>query len=58
MLKEAINKGEIRDQDTSILAAMIFGGLQGIVEKALRTDSLELLDNADQEVINLLQKGI
>ena len=58
MLKEAINKGEIRDQDTSILSAMIFGGLQGIVEKALRTDSIELLDNADQEVINLLKKGI
>jgi len=58
MLKEAINKGEIRNQDTSILAALIFGGLQGIVEKALRTDSLELLDNADQEVLNLLKKGI
>lgn len=58
ILNEAIDKGEIQEQNTSVIAAMIFGGIQGIVEKALRTDSLEILDNADQEVINLLKKGI
>lgn len=58
MLEEAMSKGEIKKQNTSITAALIFGGLQGIVEKALRTDSLELLDNAEEEVIKILKKGV
>ncbi|MDZ7672112.1 MAG: TetR/AcrR family transcriptional regulator [Halanaerobiales bacterium] len=58
MLEEAMSKGEIKKQNTSITAALIFGGLQGIVEKALRTDSLELLDNAEEEVIKILKEGV
>src|SRR6056297_2560845 len=42
MLKEAIKRGEIRKQNISITAGLIFGGLQGIVEKALRTGDIDI----------------
>lgn len=58
MLDKAIKKGELRDQDTSVTAGLIFGGLQGVVEKALRTDDLKILDKAEKEIIDFLKNGI
>lgn len=58
MLVEAKEKGEIRDQNPTIIAGLIFGALQGVVEKALRTNNLELLDNAEEEVMNFFKRGI
>lgn len=58
MLEEAKEKGEIRDQNPTIIAGLIFGALQGVVEKALRTNNLELLENAEEEVLNFFKRGI
>jgi hypothetical protein len=58
MIKEAIDKNEIREQKPEITAGLIFGALQGVVEKALRTNNLELLDSAEEEVINFFKRGI
>jgi len=58
MLDEAKEKGEIKEQNTTIIAALIFGALQGVVEKALRTNNLDLLENAEEEVLIFLKNGI
>ncbi len=58
MLEEAIEKGEIREQNPTIIAGLIFGALQGVVEKALRTNNIEILENAEKEVLNFLKKGL
>ncbi|MGM0446323.1 MAG: TetR/AcrR family transcriptional regulator [Bacillota bacterium] len=58
MLNEAVKNGEISSQNTALTAGLIFGALQGVVEKALRTDDIELLNDADQEVIRFFDKGI
>lgn len=57
MLREAIKKGEIRQQNISITAGLIFGGLQGVVEKALRTNNIEMLDYAEEEIMKFIKKG-
>ena len=58
MLDKAVQKGEIECENTAVTASFIFGGLQGIVEKALRTNKLKVLDDAEQIVSTLLQNGL
>lgn len=58
MLKEASQKGEVRKQDISITAGLIFGGLQGVVEKALRTDNIKILDDAEEEIMKFVKNGV
>ena len=57
MLRKAIKKGEIRQQNISITAGLIFGGLQGVVEKALRTGNIEMLDHAEEEIMKFIKYG-
>lgn len=58
MLDKAVKNGEIKNQNTAITAGLIFGALQGVVEKALRTNDIKLLDTADQEVIRFIEEGV
>ena len=58
MLDKAVQKDEIECENTAVTASFIFGGLQGIVEKALRTNKLKVLDDAEQIVSTLLQNGL
>ncbi len=58
MLKKAVKKGEIQCEDTAVAANFIFGGLQGIVEKSLRNNNLETLDNAEKVVKLFLENGL
>ncbi len=58
MLDKAVKNGEIKNQNTAITAGLIFGALQGVVEKALRTNDIKLLDAADQEVIRFIEEGV
>ncbi len=55
ILKQAIEKGELKPVDTRITSAAIFGAVQGIVEKAVTQGEIDLLDIAAREVITLLK---
>ncbi len=58
LLTRAKEEGEIRDTvDTTVIASVIFGGIQGLVEKAINTDP-EILAKAPEHFIKLLKEGI
>jgi len=57
MLDKAVEQGELKCENTAVAASFIFGGLQGVVEKALRTDNMSILDNAEKIVTQLVEKG-
>lgn len=58
MLNQAVKKDEVKSQNTKVTAGLIFGALQGVVEKALRTNDIDLLNQADKEVIRFFEQGI
>jgi TetR/AcrR family transcriptional regulator, fatty acid metabolism regulator protein len=58
MLDKAIFNAEIRRYNTEIISAFIFGAIQGIVEKAIYTNDINILNNASSEIINLLKNGL
>jgi len=58
MLDEAIANREISECNTEIIAAFIFGAIQGIVEKAINNNNIDILNDAAGEIIKLLKKGL
>ncbi|MFW6237692.1 MAG: TetR/AcrR family transcriptional regulator [Halanaerobiales bacterium] len=58
MLKQGMNKGELKDWNIDVLAAVVFGALQGIIERAVREKDFSLLDDAPDEFMELLLEGI
>ncbi|MFW5996184.1 MAG: TetR/AcrR family transcriptional regulator [Halanaerobiaceae bacterium] len=58
MLKQGMAAGELKDYNIDVLTAVIFGALQGTVERAVQEKDFSLLDKAPEEIINLLLKGI
>lgn len=57
MIENAIKKGEIRKCQSELVSVIIFGAIQGVVEKAINNRP-ELLDTAADEIIKLLRSGI
>ena len=58
-IKEAINNGEInKEYNSEMVANIIFGAIQGIVEKAIHNEDKKMLDNAPEELIRLLKNGL
>ncbi len=58
-LKKAIENGEIKaENDPEITANMIFGAIQGIVERAINEDNGNMLDEAPSKLIDLLKNGL
>ncbi len=58
LIKKAQEDGEIKDNiDAVIAASLVFGGIQGLVEKAINTDP-EILVNAPKQFIKLLKEGL
>lgn len=58
MLKQGMAAGELKDCNIDVLTAVIFGALQGIIERAVQEKDFSLLEKAPNEIINLLLKGI
>ncbi|HKL74879.1 MAG TPA: TetR/AcrR family transcriptional regulator [Halanaerobiales bacterium] len=58
-LKDAIQRGEINESyDPEISANIIFGSIQGIVEKAIKNEDKNMLMKAPEELIMILKKGL
>ena len=58
-IDEAIQKEEIKESyDSDIIANVIFGSIQGIVERAINSENEMMLDKAPEELIRLLKKGL
>ncbi|MGM0436666.1 MAG: TetR/AcrR family transcriptional regulator [Bacillota bacterium] len=58
-IKAAIKRGEINeDYDPEISANIIFGSIQGIVEKAIKKEDKSMLIKAPEELIKLLRNGL
>ena len=58
-IKAAIKRGEINDDyDPEIAANIIFGSIQGIVEKAIKKEDQSMLTKAPEELVNLLKNGL
>lgn len=58
LLDEAVERGEIRGCDTRIAAAMVFGAIQGVVEKAINSNDFAILEAAPKEILQSLEKGL
>ncbi len=58
MLNEAMERGEIGKHKAKVVAAIIFGAVQGVVEKTVNTDDFSLLTTAAQDLVELLKKGL
>ena len=58
-IKAAIKRGEINEAyDPEINANIIFGAIQGIVEKAIKKEDKSMLANAPEELVRLLRNGL
>lgn len=58
-VEEAIKNGEIKeDYDSEIVANIIFGAIQGIVERAINNEDKNILDNGPGELMRMLKKGL
>lgn len=58
-IKAAMKRGEINeDYDPEISANIIFGSIQGIVEKAIKKEDKAMLVKAPEELIRLLRNGL
>ena len=58
IVQEAVAKGEMREHNIEIISAMIFASVHGIVERAIKTDNFAVLQEAPEEVIDLLKNGL
>ena len=59
MIEEGLKKGEIKaDYESEIVANIIFGAIQGIVEKSIYSEDKEMLEEASKELIKLLREGL
>ena len=58
MIQQAAQEDKLKIDHTEVIAALIFGGIQGIVEKGIKNNDPELFKNAPEEIIKLLKKGI
>ncbi len=58
LLTDALKNGEVKECNPEITAAIIFGAIQGVVEKAIKNDNLTLLDSAPEELLKLLKRGL
>ena len=58
MFNEAMKRGEISKHNSKLMAAIVFGAVQGVVEKAVNTEDFTLLTTAAQELMELLKKGL
>lgn len=58
LLDKAQKNGEIKESvNITVLASVIFGGIQGLVEKAINTDPA-ILNQAPQQLIEIFKNGI
>jgi len=59
MLQEAAENGEIEIVDVKLAAAMIFGAIQGIVERVVvKGEPLELLEKAPRQFREICENGL
>ncbi len=58
LLVKAKEDGEVKASvNTTVIASVIFGGIQGLVEKAINSD-LDMLVNGSEQMIDLLKEGL
>lgn len=58
ILKKGIEKGEIKPCNPEVVGSMVFGAIQGLVEKAITSNQFDLFDKAVVELINILKQGL
>ena len=58
MLNQAMERGEIGKHNSIVVAAIVFGAVQGVVEKAVSAEDFTLLTTAAQDLVELLKKGL
>ncbi len=58
MIQKGLDEGELKKCNPEIIGASIFGSIQGIVEKTINNNELELLDQAAEEIVDLLKNGL
>lgn len=55
LLVKGKESGELEIDNPALISAIIFGSIQGVVERAVKSDNLEMLDEASYEIIGLLK---
>lgn len=55
LLEKGKETGELDIDNPGLIAAIIFGGIQGVVERSIKKDNLAMLDEASDEIIGILQ---
>ncbi|MFW6007572.1 MAG: TetR/AcrR family transcriptional regulator [Halanaerobiales bacterium] len=58
LLEKSVENNEIKPCNVEITAALIFGAIQGIVEKAIKNRDITLLKNADSEILKIFKEGL
>jgi|GEM_PF-6820972 len=58
ILDQAVKQGEVKQINSRIVSAAVFGAIQGVVEKALADEDYALLDLAAEEIVGFLEEGI
>ncbi len=58
LVSDAVERGEIKDFNPEIVSNLIFGALQGIVERAIKDNNISLLKEAPEVIISILREGL
>ena len=58
LFRDAHKKGEIKDHNMKIMSNLIFGAVQGIVERAIKDNNTSLLKEAPEAIISILREGL
>ncbi|MBF8436440.1 TetR/AcrR family transcriptional regulator [Halanaerobiaceae bacterium Z-7014] len=55
LLEKGDEKGELEINKPELMAAIIFGSIQGVVEQAIKLENYEMLDDASDEIIRFVE---
>ncbi|MFW6269897.1 MAG: TetR/AcrR family transcriptional regulator [Bacillota bacterium] len=58
LIEEAIQKGEIKQCNTQIISGMLFGAIQGLVEKGIKNKKSEIFAQIPSEMIKVFKNGL